>query len=253
MERLDTILTYHSAEDRSLNPEIAPLDAQANWKEVLLKIVKESFSETKTGLLLSRVPSVLRENGIEPSRVFGSYKVRYFLETFGSPELSLIQNETNPALWVLIPGDVKLESSNSAYFPTITPAGSPRPTRFKASVWKAFVSVLAAGHRRWIQLSPRVLFVDLPEGQEIGAIPIETEFVRTDDLFLENAEVTSRIERWAAQHSIPLSQLTHREDMIDDGRRRMAGDNVLRAFLIALSEEQRRRVLIPSDIIQNFL
>jgi len=220
------------------------------WAEHLADIARKKLQDDGTGLLLSRVPSILKEADIDPEPIFNGSKIGWFLRKHGKPEIQILQHEANPALWILLPGEFKIDNLPSAYFPTLHRKGAKRAPRFKPGVWKAFVTQLADGRSRFIDLGDYPRYFDLEEGQLCESIEIEREFLRTDDLFMDNEIVVSRIELWAARHEIELRELIAPERR-EAFNSRNSGPKLgaLLDILSSLDSEQRKRLSIPGDII----
>jgi len=238
-------------EETAQNSEIALSD---DWRDVLASAAQETYDQSGHGLLLSRVPYVLRQCGVDVRQILQGRRLAAFLVGEARDKFHVVQNEINKVLWSILPPSVIPETPFSQYFaaPKATSTENHLP-RYHSAVWRCFVKELAPGYRRWINLIPPISFVDLSETEsDPNGIEVEREFVRTDSLFKSNDEISANIQRWSAKHQIDSSQITildHRKPQdVGRGSRR----NPMIEFLNSLNAEEARRIQIPADIVARF-
>jgi hypothetical protein len=232
--------------------EGAPAE-QAEWRAVLREASSSFLRDHGRGLLLSGVPVVLRNAGIDIGQLLGRQKLAPFLATFGPPEIQLIRSEENPALWAILPGDAEIAPPLSRYFPQPKPEDAKAtPPRFHPAVWRCFVTNLEPGNQRWLNLSGTPFFFDRVEGEPVdGAVEVDREFVRTDSLFKSNDAIAASIEQWAAKHGIDSAKLVVSENReVSHGKGKEA---VLTSFLSSLTRDEMVRISLPADVVARFL
>jgi hypothetical protein len=225
----------------------------ADWQTVLSEHAGELFKQTGRGLLLSRVPSLLRSQGIEPRDFLQGRKLREFIQSEGGPGLTLIQSEVNPLLWAILPADAKPVEPYSRYFPSPEARSEERPPRFQPAVWQAFIRTKAPQMRRWLFLAAPTRFEDFEEADEpIGGTEVEEEFiVDQEQFFRSTGTVIGNIEKWAAKHELNVHELLVRPKGTDS--QTGPSRSVLIEFLRALRPEERHRIAIPADIAARLL
>jgi hypothetical protein len=228
-------------------------DTEPDWRALLIETARATFNRGGRGLLLSRVPDLLRDAGIDLEILLSGQKLASFLATNGPPAMQIVRNNENLAQWAILPPEIQIAPPMSQYFPPArTDVSRKHLPKFHPSIWRAFVTELPLSYRRWIDTSGSLRFTDLPETEEITSlVEVDREFVRTDSLFRSNDLVASHIESWAARHDIPLSKLT-----LFDGKKDPTGrlaENALAIFLEALTPQEASRISIPADIVARFL
>lgn len=228
-------------------------DEGQGWKEVLASSAQDELERTGRGLLLSRAPSVLRSAGYDLENLLKGHKLSNFLATCGPPNIQLLQSDTNFALWVILPGDHVVTQPTDRYFPASRgPGESKRPPKFHPSVWKAFVSELPAGLKRWIDIESTFRFHDCDESEDHSPwIEVDRDFVRTDSLFHTNNFVVANIQNWAAKHDVALEKIVISENQKAGGSGD-SGRDALGNFLALLTPSEQARISIPGDIVFKF-
>jgi hypothetical protein len=224
-----------------------------NWQQVLADAAQEELSRSGKGLLLSRVPAVLREVGIDIRALAGAQKLAAFILANGPPTIKIVHNEENLALWAVVPGTFEVTSPHSQYFaPSRTDMEHKPIPRFHPSIWRCFVEELAPGLRRWLDINGTFRFVDAAESEEYpNLLEVEREFVRTDTLFVSNEVVSTNIESWAAKNGVPMSKITFPDRKRESSR--SSGDDLLSNLLNALTPQEQARIILPGDIIAKLL
>lgn len=222
-----------------------------DWRKILEEQSRLTFERLGRGLLLSRVPAVLRENGVEPQELLQGRKLLEYLSQEENDAFRLIQNEQCPAVWALVPHDADLVKPYSQYFPSSSNE-EHRPPRFIPVVWQAFIRPLAEGFRRWLTIDGYMRFDDKPQEECIeGAVEVEAEYISNESSTVRsNVEVINNIENWAARHEIHVPKLLVARKPDQDSKENRSA---LVEFLKAIRPEDRSRISIPGDVLSKLL
>lgn len=224
------------------------------WKVVLRQVCQEAWDETGRAVLLSRVPSLLRNEGIDLAGLLAGRRLRPFLQTEGADAFQLLQSEANPIVWGIVPAaaEIKLPVDQYLQRADSTPA---KAQRFAPAVWKAFTTPVEPGFRRWLLDEPSPHFRDLPDGQTaeggkeiqhhlIAGVPAGGE--------VDNARTLSAIARWSSEQRVDPSRLSMDRKRVraskPEGASSSSGtqlDELLGLFLPA----ELTRVSVPLDVI----
>jgi len=228
-----------------------------DWRDVLKDKVQEFWDAGRRALVLSRVPALLKDAGIDIEPLLAGRKLRPFLASECGEGLQLVQSEKNPIIWGLLPATVNATPPYDQYL--YRPTGE-RPRRFAPAVWRAFVTPIEAGRRRWLTDEPSVHFSDLPEDEApTAAHEVERRFVvdAVGDSEVDRALVISRIGEWAAEQKLDPTrfELGRRKPPLpqpDGARTRTRTDsapNALDQFLGLLLPSELTRISIPLDVV----
>jgi hypothetical protein len=226
-----------------------------SWIDVLSTSANDLWADGNRALLLSKVPEILRRSGVDVRQALGGQRLLQALETQGKNKLRLIQNESQPLSWAIIPLHVSATEPYSKYFPQ--PRGVERESvseaRFRPAVWRAFTHEIPAAHRRYIQFSGVLRYVDI---QESDQPPANAREVKTQDIRLQApaGEVAAAIEEWASSNGIDRTMLlAHRSRPETSASDEASASSILEAMISALSPEDLKKISMPLDVVAQLL
>jgi hypothetical protein len=228
-----------------------------NWKEVLLEAARQNYAASRQGIILSRIPSILRQSGIEKQDILqGGRKLRELIENEARGVLRLIQNEDSKLDWSIIPYDIEISTPHSKYFPKPRQSSeSHAPQRFVSIFWHAFTKHIPPGHRRWLLRGPNISTEDRVGAEAPdGAIEIERIYTaKPDELVIANALVIERIEQWANVHGVQsreflMSQVSRPQHIMNRIEERSLAN-----MMKFMSMDDLSRISVPLDILSRYL
>lgn len=174
-----------------------------DWIEVLKENCQVEWDKHGKVLILSRIPPLLEDAGVDVKGLLGGQKLRPFLLTNAAGNFQIFQSERNDILWGIAPLLENLAEPFDKYFPK-SPA--PHATRFAPSFWKAFTSPLAPGKRRWVTDEPSIRFADLDTevAPQSGSLEIERRFVLglDEDSEVDTAAMLQNIAAWGTDNKV---------------------------------------------------
>lgn len=224
----------------------------ADWRDVLKARVQEVWDREQRALMLSRVPQVLKDAGIDAGELLQGRKLRPFLEAEGAGHFNLIQSERNHIVWGILPSAV---AASRPYDQYLLRPEAERALRFAHAAWVAFTTPIEPGRRRWITDEPSVHFQDLAEDAEPGAgYHIDRRYIAEGDARGEvgGAVVVARIGEWAAEQKVDPSRfaLGRRKSPVPRGdRAQPVGESALDQLLGILLPSELTRMSIPLDVV----
>ena len=228
-----------------------------NWMDILLEAARQSYASSQQGIILSRIPSILRQSGIEKDDIFSEgRKLRELIATEAGAHLRLVQNEESPLDWAILPHDLKISEPHSKYFPSLKePSTGPSPKRFISTFWQGFTRHVPNGHKRWLFRGQQLSIEDrVGAGVPESAVEIERMYTaKPDELVIASSEVMTRIEAWANAHKIdPNEFLVKSIDLRHPPITKSEGHS-LASMIKAMTTEDLARVTIPLDIVARYL
>ncbi|MNS08994.1 hypothetical protein D3C72_404630 [compost metagenome] len=181
----------------------------ADWLDTLTSIVEAQWNDEGYAVLLSRVPSLLEQEGLDPQTILQGRKLRPLLLSEAAERLKLLQSETNHIIWGIVPADAPVSAPFVRYF---RPSAADRPLRFAPSAWKAFTVPIAEDQRRWLFDEPAIYFEDRQsEEAGDGGHEVERRFIvrpqeDTEESEVFRARVVATIGAWAAEQDVDPSR-----------------------------------------------
>lgn len=232
------------------------MEGQPPWLASLVSEVEARWNTSCEAMLLSQVGQFLAKHGFRLQDILQGKKLLQVLNQCSAGQLKIIQDPLKPLIWGLIPNSA---DDGSAVFPEpkARAAQSPARFRFDPSIWKAFVSAIPAGHRRFIFLTPP-RFQDLPDEQTppSGAIELlKPTIPEADDKTHWSTHVAAAISSWAAKHGVELKAIAART-VIENRNSANSTDStetLLHELLTSLTPGERQRISLPLDIVAKLL
>lgn len=222
------------------------------WIAELGRIVEERWRTTGRPVLLSAVPGLLRNVGINIKAISGGRSLRAFIETAaGSHEsFRLHRDPASPLIWGLVPSSAAVQSDQNLRLGMPPPnAESTGPvSRAHPAVWKAFNTPLADGFRRFISLDP-IHYKDIKAGvntEPEGMVEVRSPYLAEEGAHEAPHRVADRIGEWIAENGLDRDRF-----FVSRRRSTLSAANQTRlAVLLSLfKEDELSRVSIPLDVI----
>lgn len=225
--------------------------------DVLLEAARQSYASSKQGIILSRVPSILRQSGIEKSDILSEgRKLRELIASEAGSHLRLVQNEESLLDWAILPHDLQISEPHSKYFPSLKePSAGPSPKRFISIFWQGFTRHVPNGHKRWLVRGQRLSIEDrVGAVTPDGAVEIERTYTaKPDELVIASSEVMTRIEAWANAHKIDPNEFLVKSNDLRQSRAAKSEGQSLASMIKSMTAEDLARITIPLDIVARYL
>jgi hypothetical protein len=227
--------------------------SSTSLKEKAIELVTDYWRKFNAAYLLSALGPALTRSGYNHRLILGERKLSDFITEDCRDVLQIVKNPSDPLVLGVIPAHV-----------TISPEHAPslflrRPDvpRFPKGVWSAFLVELKPRFRRYVNTTPPYNFEDVPEFNP----PPGPEYVEVDrkhirqpyEDFVPSEKTLERIQQWAMEKLIDVRQIelvsSSRHEAVDHATSGPAR-SMLEAIYAVLSEEERRRLSIPLDIMK---
>lgn len=229
----------------------AEQSALPDFKTHVRELVESYFRDKGQGLLLSRLGQTLRTQGVDLSAALAGQKLSDFIEQELGDTISLSASLVDPKIVSAVP---KGKQPAVAPAKTVRAAAQPSIPRISPTVWAAFTKPLQDGHVRTLELAPPS-FSDAPEVQGV----VLPRSIQQQDLTQRAAgtskvdyeqEVFTKISAWIKVHGVDLREIT--ADTVSM-RQANSKKSLFDQLFERLSEDQRRRVSLPLDVVETLL
>ena len=212
----------------------------------IVSLVREWWDEHQMPLLLSRLGNqyegeIARQTK-EQAGGLGAYLHRRL-----SNRVRVIQHGTKPPLIGVIPADVDTDAIgdfDALLDRTRSQAPQTLP-RFHPAFWAAFRKPLHESKRRYMSVQAPLHFQDeLPDHRPAGFVEVAREYVVGPDA--ETTDVQQKIQAWLADNGFePTSFLMAGKA----GTAHLPSDDLLGRLLLALDQDDLKRLSMPLDIV----
>lgn len=214
------------------------------FKVAAAQIVEEFFETHKRGIHLSRLGQDLAKRGFALDVILGHRK----LATFVDEELAgrIVTIRGNSSTIVLAAPAAPGADQSAQVVAEVNEVAFRSPVRearkYPPPLWAAFTNPLPVGMRRFVSLSPSIHFMDVQAGSVVpGAYELDEALIVSESASPETkGGVNSRIANW-------LNSIGFAEGEIPKKNR--STGSLLTQLLGALSEDQKRRVQLPLDVV----
>jgi len=227
----------------------------ADWIALLEHEAKTRWDNGKL-LLLSQIPPVLRENGIDVHETLAGRPLLTALKLEGAGHIALVQHPIHSAVWAALPKNVADANDARTIFPLPTTPNiavfTEDTQKFQPWFWAAFVKVLEPGRRRWLLANS---FVDheaaAPQLAENAYEVTRADIVNPGpSMPVDRVAVLKSIEAWAVRNRLELSRFelshgNHRSQEIARAKIHLPFDS--------LDSDDLKRIVVPLDIVMKLL
>ncbi len=217
---------------------------------VLIKdMVEKAFQASGQGVLLSRIGQGLRAQGVDVPALIGKRKLSDYIRSELSEEIALSTSASDPKVVSALPAG-KVPAAPTT--PTDVKVTQPALPRIATTIWAAFTKPLAADQLRSLEIAPPS-FVDLPNSAQFEH-PIKA--LSHTDITLRDAgtskadyeqKVFEKITGWLVKNGLSVQQVT--ADAVAS-RNVNTTKTILEQLCERLSEDQKKRVSLPLDVIE---
>jgi hypothetical protein len=218
-------------------------------KVLIVEIVEEFYRAKGRGLLLSQLGQALRKQGIDLQEALVGRRLSEFIEAELGAAISLVTSPVDRKVLSAIPLGAK--AASAPVQKAAPEASSPAIPRIAPAVWAAFTKPIQPGSERVLDVD-RLAFIDLPAAEAAGSaycIPSSDVVVRKPGCSRADyeREVFGKISAWLGKHGIELERISASALA---GRHSNIKMSLYEQFVDRLSEDQRRRVALPLDVIE---
>src|SRR6516165_4863981 len=221
----------------------------ARWIDIVFGEATQKWQGRKA-LLLSQIPGLFRQAGIDSEEVIANRSLREALATEGGEKLRLIFDPDHPMVWGVVPASANLAPEEQrAAFRRDPSKPAPLP-RFKRPFWMAFIKRIEDGQRRFVQLNDGG-FLDLPK--TTMPPPNSREILLTDLVNEERLKdatkdeyIYERVKQWLQRNQLK------REDFYV-GAQAVQDESSSSLRLDKLSEADLQRIMVPMAIVMKLL
>ncbi|MFD1837305.1 hypothetical protein [Paracidovorax cattleyae] len=228
-------------------PSSATLD---DFRAFVKKKVDEHFDRERAGMLLQNLGWAIFKEKPELRAVMGTQKLKYFLKSHMSTDVSVIPSPLRPLDSWAFPAGLDLDPSDEKLFRVTAPKPAEQRLRYHPAVWGAFTKPLEPGHRRLIWLEPEPKFSDqepIEQPPPAGSLTVDVPAVDPgSESFLE--EIHARIAKWMQENEVGYEKLAPRKSEPPSHSK-----SLLDAILSTLDDGDLRRVTLPLDIVHKLL
>lgn len=231
-----------------MEAEHAPPDFKTHVRD----LVESYFRDKGQGLLLSRLGQSLRSQGVDLQAALAGRKLSEVIEQDLGDVISLTTSLVDPKILSAVPKGEHLA-------PVTPPKPPPAPDqpsipRISPTVWAAFTKPLPDGHVRILELAPPS-FSDIPEAKgDLLQRCIQPKDLTTRDSGVSKSsyelEVFQKISAWLTAQGIELREITANTVSM---RHAHSKKSLFHQLYERLSEEQRKRVSLPIDVVESLL
>jgi len=218
----------------------------SSWTDVVKAIVGEHWTNQESAVLLSRLPALLKQRGVEPQDFLKGRKLAQALEEDLPSDLLVIRSEQNPIVVGVVPSSASPAPPFSRYF------SGTKINNVPPALWRAFTVPLVAGYRRFFSVSPSKYFDILGDaGQPDGSYEID----RSDILGEAPGTASSiheKIERWKNDNNIKLEAMKIRSSG-SQLPKELSDMRALSDALAELEDSDLQRISIPLDIVRKII
>ncbi len=224
---------------------------QPDFKTLVRYLVESYFRDKGQALLLSRLGQSLRTQGVDLQAALAGRKLSEVIEDELGDVILLTSSLVDPKIMSAVPKCKQPAVVPSR--PEPEPAQPPIP-RVSPTVWAAFTKPLQDGQVRSLEIYPPS-FTDVPESQGV----LLRQCIQQKDLTLRAAGVTkssyeqevfSKISAWLATQDVELREITAETV---SARHANSRKSLFDQMYDRLSEEQRKRVSLPLDVVESLL
>jgi hypothetical protein len=231
----------------------------------VVELVTEHWQTNKKAYLLSRLGQTLIRRGFDLQEILAGRKLAAYISTELKDALRVLSPRSNSLMIGAIPVDADVSSGIDTLFtPPSKPAGGEGhvPSLIPA-FWAAFTRPIPTGRVRTLSLAPKVQFQDVSEAAatQSGKMTVAPELVVSPDS-VSNGDyktaVYSSIQRWLEANGIELKSVLASSSSsgsaaqmarTDSADGRADGGSLLEQMLAALTDDEKRRVSLPLDIV----
>jgi hypothetical protein len=206
-------------------------------------------------ILLSNLPAMLNKTVDLKTALRGKKLSARLREADAAEVVKVVQSPRFSLMWGIVPAHAEIDDLNSV-FPSAANASSQAESvaKIRPAIRLAFTRPLAEGMERHLLLDGHPRFQDVLADEAVpeGSRPISRESLCDPDS--SDDEVVEKFSQWAQQHAVDSSKYLGQLMVASPSKgQSRAGGNALERFLAALTNEERRRVVLPADIVAKFL
>ncbi|WP_353076202.1 hypothetical protein [Stenotrophomonas sepilia] len=220
-----------------------------DFKSLVVQVVGDYFGAKKKGMLLSQIGQALTKQGVDLHAALAGRRLSEFISKELSDSISLVVSPVDRKIVSAVPLASKSAASEVLKADLESPV-VPIP-RIAPAVWAAFTKPLQSGLVRLLDVE-RLSFSDSSE-TDVGGVAF---CIREGDILEKGSalsrsqyerEVFQRIISWINGHGIDLVRVTAAGASLRQSNERKS---LYESILDRLSEDQRKRVLLPLDVIE---
>lgn len=225
--------------------------ADADFLSAISREVAEHWKQFHEPLLLSRLGQNLARRGFDVQARLAGIRLSEVIRNHLADELRLQPTSPDSKVWAAMPADTGAVVAPKL---VLKPDEKQHLPRVAAHVWAAFVRPLPVGSVREIELGDEPVFRDLPiDEASSGSLLVTSTDVIQRSSEEEAAPYYRRVYQsicaWAEANSIPIERV--RADA--QPSKRKPDRSLLEAMISQLTDDQRRRVNLPLDVVASLL
>lgn len=225
----------------------------AELLQAATELVEAHWNQKHTAMLLSTLGHQLSARGLDVPKLLQGRKLSEALRD-GADQLSVQRvREDSPIMGVLPKSAGGQAATALAELASSRTGATHDLPRLSPVIWAAFTKPLAAGKARFIRLEP-LNFVDEARGAEANELVVTSSeiMLRGDLAAAEHSQKAfDSVKEWASHNGVPFESLLF-------GRPTKATSSIntksaLERMVAVLSHEQKKRLMLPMDIVETLL
>ena len=210
-----------------------------------VRIVEEFWNNNKQPLLLS-VLGNLDGGRISQNAKLRSTGLRPFLANFIADRLLIVQHSRNQTIVGVVPIDERTREITD--WDSLLERTSPKPSllRLHPAFWAAFRKPIDNSLERYIQVSDRVMFIDVKrEDAPQDALHVERQYIV--GLEASPEKTYKNAMQWITENKLDTSDFLHKPSFT--GTNRLPQHDLLGRLILALDSQELQRTSIPMDVV----